>query len=232
MGSNAYGLANKDSDLDITEVFEETTDQIFGLHFGKQKMAQISDGENDIRRYTLKHWASLCARGNPNAIETAFVREDLIQTVDPVFEFFFLKDPTIFLFRDPLVNSHLGFAKSQLKKLKNAKDLGRKRKDLVKKYGYDVKYAAHCYRLLWQLKLFFTVPDFRLPYNQGVEIDRILEIKSGTLKFEEFMALYNEFEAEVTDLVDHNPAPEWISEGSDHTELNRRLYRYYKENLL
>lgn len=234
MGSQAYGTSTPESDCDYTEVYEEDRDQIFGLSYGEDTMSQLQKDNDDVRRYYLRHWVKMLCRGNPNALETLLVSDDQIVHASSEFSSFFLNRKHIarrpFLHKPLLIRSHLGFASGQLKRMVEGNDMGERRKTLIAKHGYDVKFAAHAYRLLAQLGCIWTEPCFGLPYHQYIR-NWIMLIRSGELSLDDFRRIYNELETNVRNIID-GPCPPWIHEEEDWSEANRLLYRYYKETLL
>jgi hypothetical protein len=58
--------------------------------------------------------------------------------------------------------------------------MGKKRKDLREKHGYDVKFAMHTIRLLRMAEEFLTDPGRGLNVNRvGIDADELLAIRSG-----------------------------------------------------
>ncbi len=104
----------------------------------------------------------------------------------------------------------IGYAKGQMHSVINGNTgkLGQKRKDLVAKYGYDVKYAMHTVRLLRMSIEFFTDGVFEVyRYNDREEL---LDIRNGKWSLEKWISEVNHLlelaqKAEKTSSFPENP---------------------------
>jgi len=88
-GSQLYGLATENSDLDKSGVFVQNINDILGLRQNYQEQMNV-DG-NDVVFYELGRWVELLIKGNPNMIEGVFVPKDKMLTkphkiLTPIFE--------------------------------------------------------------------------------------------------------------------------------------------------
>lgn len=222
-GSQLYGTAMPDSDTDYVTVFSETKNMTLGLD-GLSKLAQSSKDEDDIRQYWLRRWVTLCAKGNPNVLESLFVPPHLRKMAEPLFVEQFLNHPELFLFKKPLVDAHLGFAFAQIKRM-DGTNLGSKRKELVAEYGYDVKYAAHAYRLVAQLESILTTGKIVLPYPEPIR-QKILSIRHGKVSRPEFDKMYIDLAESVKATADRsNDLPDDI----EYTNLNNAVVFYFEQ---
>lgn len=107
-------------------------------------------------------------------------------------------------------------------------DMGAKRRKLYAKFGYDVKYASHAIRLIWQLNDILTFGHMLLPY--GDNKTRILkEIKLGQWSLDEFDALY-EAEVNSTDLLIESMQDN-LPETTDYERIAEILEGFYIEIL-
>lgn len=189
MGSQAYGVSNDNSDLDVygfcvppkEVVFPHVAGVIQG--FGKQhqpfeqyQQHHIKDVENgreyDISMYNIVKYFDLCMGCNPNMIDSLFTPQSAV-----------LFESTIA--RKVRANRHLflsklawptfrGYAYSQIGKIANKKPTGH-RLVLVEKYGYDVKYAYHLVRLLDEAEQILRNGDIDLTRDK----ERLKEIRNG-----------------------------------------------------
>jgi predicted nucleotidyltransferase len=134
-------------------------------------------GEWDIVIYEVKKFVSLLAKGNPNVLSLLWLPDKhIIKATDA--------GRLLLNSRDLFVGKHVyksftGYAYSQLKKMENHACMGymgEKRKQLVQKFGYDTKNAAHLIRLL-RMSIEFLVEG-------ALEVERrdatqLLQIKNG-----------------------------------------------------
>ena len=115
VGSRAYGTANAQSDTDTRGVFVVPSMEYVRL---VPPPKQVSDAKNDHTYYSLLRFCELMAEANPTTMEMLYLPEDCVITATPAFE-------TLVAHRDMFitrraVESHLGYAVSQMKKAKGA----------------------------------------------------------------------------------------------------------------
>ena len=75
---------------------------------------------------------------------------------------------------------YLGFAESQRMRLTGERGMGRhgQRPDLVEKYGFDVKFAMHYVRLLYECRELLKEQNLTLPRPEP-ERSHLIDIRSG-----------------------------------------------------
>lgn len=81
-GSNAYGLATPESDVDIKGVFILPEEDFYGLNY----VDQVSNETNDIVYYELRRFVELLSKSNPNILELLYSPEDTIQIKHPLMD--------------------------------------------------------------------------------------------------------------------------------------------------
>ncbi len=190
-GSQVYGTATLTSDIDVGVVTLENTEQIYGIRDDDIIAQEIKDGL-DTREVYLRRFCKLCAKGNPNVLEWLYTPKEHIEYEHPAFTDYIRNNASLFLVRPNLIASHLGFAKSQVMKMRNhEKVMGAKRKLLYEKYGYDVKYASHAIRLLKQLQDILIFGEIRFPYPYET-VQLLKMIKEGKFSLKEFDIFYDE----------------------------------------
>jgi len=121
-GSQLYGTATPESDVDYSTVFMPSAYDLFSL----QKCEFINDSTKssseerrntaddiDDQQYSLQRFVHLVLHGNPNLLETLFCKKPIIE--DPVFTP--LKENAHKLISRKVYDSFTGFAISQRKKL-------------------------------------------------------------------------------------------------------------------
>lgn len=115
VGSRAYGTANAQSDTDTRGVFVVPSMEYVRL---VPPPKQVSDAKNDHTYYSLLRFCELMAEANPTTMEMLYLPEDCIITTTPAFETL-VSHRDMFITRRA-VESHLGYAVSQMKKAKGA----------------------------------------------------------------------------------------------------------------
>ena len=110
-GSRAYGTATPESDTDIRGVFVVPSAEYVRL---TPPPRQVSDERNDRTYYSLLRFCELASEANPTALEMLFLPEDCILFEAPAFRI--LRDNRAAFISRRAVDSHLGYAVSQIKK--------------------------------------------------------------------------------------------------------------------
>ena len=119
-GSHSQNLNGPDSDEDFHGVYFAPIEAILGL--GADYQEEVSDEKHDETYHEFGKWMTLLSKGNPNALESLFIPENLvIGEVHPVIkEVLEYRDK--FLSKE-VVKSLSGYAFNQIKK---ARGLGKK----------------------------------------------------------------------------------------------------------
>ena len=109
-GSHMYGTSNDKSDVDITFVYRQPTQEILKGNY----VEQLSIGGNDIVGYEIERYLQLLGQNNPNIIESLDIPEDCLiykhESMDTV-----LHSQKQWLSRT-VEKTILGYADSQIKK--------------------------------------------------------------------------------------------------------------------
>lgn len=79
------------------------------------------------------------------------------------------------------------------------------RKDLLLKYGMDVKFGSHLIRLMFQGLELLKTGELKFPLKERQIIN---DIKSGKWTLEQILNVSNELEKEIEDVVLHSPLPD------------------------
>lgn len=224
MGSEAYGVSGGGSDVDIYGfaippkhiVFPHLAGDIIGFgrqkkHFAQYQQHHIFSQDDlggkgrtyDITIYSIVKYFSLCMECNPNMIDSLFTPPRCIITRSKVWEMI-QEQRGIFLHRGAW-HKFKGYAYSQLHKIHTKNPEG-KRKELVDKYGYDVKFAYHLVRLLSEVEQILVEHTLDLEKNR----EQLKAIRRGewTLKQVEEFFYTKERELEslyTTSTLPHSP---------------------------
>ena len=111
VGSHAYGTANAASDTDVRGVFVVPSCEYVRL---LPPPKQVSDERNDRTYYSLLRFCELMSEANPTTMEMLYLPADCILKTTPAFELL-VKNREMFI-SQRAVESHLGYAVSQIKK--------------------------------------------------------------------------------------------------------------------
>jgi uncharacterized protein len=189
VGSQAYGLATPESDIDIVAIvmpkLEHLWPQRFGYILGFDEMPKFeskdikgeksriltSDGKTDLEG----EWNSLVRffyltgiKGSPNLIECLFVRRNLVTfSTDIGWK---LRDNKEKFLSMRTFQAFKGYAFSQLHRVRNDINRGKtdnpKRQHLLDNFGYDTKMASQVLRLLDQLNQLLDTGTIDLMNNK------------------------------------------------------------------
>lgn len=131
-GSHMYGTSTDKSDVDITFVYRQTTDDILRGDYKEQ----INIGGNDIVGYEIQRYIQLLSQNNPNIIESLDIPDDCLIYKHSSMNIFHNQND--WLTRN-VEKTILGYADSQIKK---ATGLNKKmnRKDVDNKDLIDFCY--------------------------------------------------------------------------------------------
>lgn len=158
-GSHSYGLNTKDSDTDIRGVFLNTD---FKHILGLEDHNHQKEKEGDVMMYELRRFVELLRNGNTGALEILF-NKNLIE-VSPQFKFDFLDAGHGIKFVDSikLHKCLKGYAQHELRLAMGLRpgEIGFKRYESVKKYGFSPKNFTQLFRLMMVGEHFFQTGEF------------------------------------------------------------------------
>lgn len=107
-GSQAYGLATENSDVDIKGVFVLPKEKFYSLEY----IDQVNENNNNVAYFELKKFFDLLSKNNPNMIEMLNMPADCVLYKHVLFDSI---KPEIFL-SQLCKDSFAGYAMTQLKK--------------------------------------------------------------------------------------------------------------------
>lgn len=111
VGSRAYGTANESSDTDTRGIFAVPAKEYVRL---TPPPKQVSDARNDNTFYSLLRFAELTGESNPTTLEMLYLPADCILKTTSAYGL--LKENRALFISQKAVDSHLGYAVSQMKK--------------------------------------------------------------------------------------------------------------------
>lgn len=153
MGSISHGTyipktdPNSIDDKDVMGVMVLTKDYYIGLKHKEQTVSFVD--EWDTVTYEIKKFFKLLLKNNPNVLGLLWLPDNLYIHRNESGAHL-IENREIFLSK-ACYQSFCGYAYSQLHRMDHMAFegyMGKKRKELVKKHGYDTKNAAHLIRLL------------------------------------------------------------------------------------
>ena len=189
-GSIAHGMyvpkEDPDSidDKDAMAVVIPSVEHYFGLkEWGSRGTKEIKHDEWDIVTYELRKIVSLLAKGNPNVLSLLWLDPTMYITRTLLGQRL-IDNRRLFATRS-VYHSFSGYAYGHLHRMTHFKFegyMGQKRKQLVERYGYDTKNAAHLIRLLRMGIEFLNEGEL---YVMRKDATQLLEVKKGEWSLEQ-----------------------------------------------
>lgn len=230
-GSKAHNLyASPDEpwstdDIDLITVYRFPIQYYLTLegYHKRKETYELMKGAIDEVGYEIRKMFDMLRGMNPNVINTLYLRkEDYIET-SPAWEMI-IENRDIFVSKDLILNRFGGYARSQMKRMEESSTkgykgrLGEKRKQIVKKIGYDTKNASHLIRLL-RMGIEF-LRDGQPVIFRTDDREELLSIKRGDWKLKDIQKLADETFLEMNKAYSSSSLPSTLS----MTDINKLLY--------
>ncbi len=168
-------------DKDLMGVFIGRKEQYLGLE--NIKPLERKRDEWDIVLYELKSFVSLLLKSNPNVLSLLWLPTKYYVWKD-IYGQMLIDSRKLFVSKQAY-HSFTGYAHGQLHRMTNFKCegyMGEKRRQLVEKFGYDTKNAAHLIRLLKMGIEFLVEGELHVEREDATQL---IEIKKGFLTLEQ-----------------------------------------------
>lgn len=187
-GSIAHGMYQENlthDDKDIMGIFVTPEDELFGLGNIEtvERMISIPDENGkmilwDVVYYSLRKFLSLVLKQNPNVLTMLWAKPAHYLKTTELGNILISKRAAL-LSKDVYI-SFVGYARGQMHRMTSlgpTGQMGAKRKELVSRFGYDIKNAAHLIRLL---KMGYeALTEGKLNVFRDKDAAELLEIKRG-----------------------------------------------------
>lgn len=191
-GSVAHGMwipnsdPNSVDDIDLMGICVPPLEYYFGLkEFGSRNTLEIFHNEWDIVVYECRKAVRLLAQANPNILSILWLEPDKYLRCSEAGKLL-IQNRQLFATKKAY-RSFIGYAKSQLDRMTRGKYegyMGKKRKALVQKWGFDSKNAAHLIRLLRLGCEFLKYGELFVDRRKVGDADELLDIKTGKWSLE------------------------------------------------
>jgi len=214
-GSIAHETFQEDitrDDKDIMGIFIPPPNVLFGLdkmetieRMFDEKVSQKKTVTWDIVYYSLPKYLHLILKQNPNVLSLLWLKENYYLTVTSFGKK--LIEAREQLLTRQCYDSFCGYARSQLHRMTHQTStgrLGKKRKELVERFGYDVKNASHLIRLL---KMGSEALSLGRLIVARPDNSMLLEIKRGEWSLEKVEKYADELFSRLDEAMIHSPLP-------------------------
>lgn len=168
--------------------------------------APSQPGDLDLTIYSLRKWVRLALDGNPSVLLLLFAPSSHMVACDARGQQ--LRELAPAFASRQAGKRFLGYLQQQRQRLLGER--GQKnvnRRELVKRYGYDTKYAGHMLRLGAQGVEYMQTGSLTLPMVDPMR-SRILDVRQGRVDINAVLTQAGELEQELKDLLDTSPLPE------------------------
>ena len=184
-GSKSFGTyqkptePNSTDDIDLIGCYVNPINGYFGFNKTIPEHYAIMSGKWDCVYYEFRKMIALLAKGNPNVLASLWLPDRHIIYKHPMWDQI-IGHKKLFVSKN-VYSAFSGYANDQLKKMTHLAlegYMGPKRRELVKKYGYDTKNAAHLIRLLRMGNEFLQTGELQVD-RTNIDRDQLLAIKNG-----------------------------------------------------
>jgi predicted nucleotidyltransferase len=194
MGSAAYGVSRDASDLDTYGfcippkeiIFPHLAGEIPGFGTPKKRFNQwqqhhVQDPtalagkgrEYDLTVYNVVDYFDLLMKNNPNMVDSIFTHETCVLHVTRIGSM--VRERRKLFLHKGCWPTFKGYAYAQMKKIRSKERHSSARRELIEKYGFDVKYSYHLVRLLGEVEQILTEGDLDLMRNR----EQLKAIRNG-----------------------------------------------------
>lgn len=196
-------------DTDLFELYCFPKEYYFSLeaYYRHQEVKEeIGDGVDTVR-YEIRKAFHLLSECNPNVLLFLYNRQEHYRHISLGGQLL-LKHRDIFLGRERILKTFIGYTADQLKKLTVTTKqgfMGERRKKILDKFGFDTKKAMTAIRLMKQGKE--LLKDGSLKVYRDDDRDLLLSIKKGKYSVEEIQEMAASLKTEVESAYSASPIP-------------------------
>jgi predicted nucleotidyltransferase len=208
MGSVAYGVSDDNSDMDVYGfcipekhvIFPHLAGHIPGFgqqpeRFDQWMVHHVKDEEKnteyDFTIYNIVKYFGLVMENNPNMVDSLFTPQNAILHCSPIAQM--VRDERHIFLHKGSWHKFKGYAYSQMHKIRSKEEPQGKRKELVDRFGYDVKFAYHVVRLIDECDQILNEETLDLQRNR----EKLKAIRRGEWKLEDIEEYFTRREKEL-----------------------------------
>ena len=215
VGSSLTGITGADNtqDWDINAIFIEPKEYVIGFrkkddytYRTQPEGVRRQPGDIDFTSYSLRKFLYLALKGNPSILMLLFAPGSHVAYINQFgWE---LRELSQHIASKKAGTPFLGYLESQEKRLVGElKGHMPKRPELIEKYGYDTKYAAHALRLGYQGIEYMETGRMNLPMLADPG-NHLRDVRAGLFTLEQVVEELMNVKAELKTAIDNSPLPE------------------------
>ena len=238
MGSQAYGVNDDSSDLDVYGFCIPHKDILFPHlagyipGFGTQSPGfdqwmehHVADSEKkveyDLTVYNIVKYFDLCMNGNPNMIDSLFVPRNCVIHSTHVGEI--VRENRKKFLHKGAWPKFKGYAYSSMSKIRNKVNSSNpKRAANIEKFGFDTKFGYHCIRLLAEIEQIMIEGDLDLQRNR----EQLKSIRRGEWSLDQLETYFTEKELFLEKVYAESKLPA----GPDESAIKELLMQCLEEH--
>lgn len=181
-------------------------------------------GDLDLTVYSLRKWMRLAMCGNPTVLLPLFAPEDkLVKITVPGWELREKMAP--YILSRVAGERFQGYLRTQRDCLLAQRGKGKNvtRPELIERYGFDTKFAAHMVRLGYQGEELMRTGRLTLPMP-AAQSRQIVEMRNGYYSMHECLGIARVLEEEIAEATPHSP----LREEPDKEKIDQWLISAYQ----
>jgi predicted nucleotidyltransferase len=227
VGSQLYGTATENSDVDFKGFCLPKMEQLLGMDTFEQQEYNNKEPDGPTKMegqiYSVKKFLHLSViKGNPTMLEVSFAPEKFWMHSTPLG-----LDVTAFIRKNSVTKrmfpAYSAYHKAQMHKLMNAERTG-KRAVIIEEHGFDVKFMTHAYRLAVQC-IHAMKEGVIKPQLEGDELKMALDMRFGKISLQDGMSVLKEVDEKMYEAYKASK----IMEEPDYEKCNKFLEEIQKK---
>lgn len=231
-GSVAHGThipnnnPNSIDDQDVIGVLIPPDDYILGMKTFEQ-FETIKDPW-DILIYDFRKFIRLLSNANPNVLSVLWTKKE--HRLKETWQSDKLVENRHLFASKKIYKSFCGYSLSQLHKMENMAYngyMGKKRKELVDKFGFDCKSSAHLIRLLKQGIEFLNTGELNVD-RTNIDKNELIQIKTGQWSLQKVKDTANFLFKQIEEAKDNSKLPDDV----DKEKINDLVFDIMNETYI
>ena len=236
VGSRVHGLSVGGDDTDEMGVLIEPPRYVIGVErFEQYQYRTAGEGERsgpgdlDLTVFSLRKWVRLAAGGNPSQLMLAYIPDSAIRVeTDVGRELRNMRD--LFVARS-CAAKYIGYLDAQRTRMLGLKGHRTNRPELIERYGFDSKSAAHMVRLGWQGVELLDEGTITLPMRDP-QRSWLVDLRNGKHTMQEALDVAEEARSRLTVLRELSHWPETVNWSGINTWLKHTYLREWDRHEL